>query len=341
MSSPLIRASLLGAIGSALFVSAPFAQTEMDAEQCTALLASLEEGYGARETEYGAALKEAAGSNPLILNMKDGSTVDLRGEDVSAGPTENWFGDPPRRKQVGDALTAMRSFNDSGDAAGCLEAARGITALLREWGEEVPEIIEASVEEAQEDAAITEGDATGSAEATEGGEVEDGSGDGSSNSGASAQAAEGGEDADESASEAQSMSADAGDGGAASGEGPDGDVMEEGDQSRAEAASAGEPATVEEDASQDDTGEGDNYGAPEATATVDPTAPVDESTDAAVTMDQEDEADAPAGGTEGAPAGTRDVPGAIRIETPDGREVTDDDPKVIRRKVRIEDATDG
>ena len=95
---------------------------EIDCEQ---ELAGLEDQFGQFREEAQAALKEMAAEAPLILLMADGSVVDMRAEDdITTGPVENWFGDPPVRKAVRSGLDSARSAFDSGDREACLEALR-------------------------------------------------------------------------------------------------------------------------------------------------------------------------------------------------------------------------
>ena len=102
-------------------------------QECSAILAMVEERYSMRRSEATAALEGIADEAPLVLRMKGGDIVDLRPQDVEAGPTENWFGDPPRRQQVDDAITSLRGFNESGDQGACAEAGQAITALIDRW----------------------------------------------------------------------------------------------------------------------------------------------------------------------------------------------------------------
>ena len=326
--SRLVSSAALGASFWAVSIILGAPAHAQSAEACQDLVERLEAAYNQREGEYGTALKDAAPADPLILNMKDGSTVDLRGEDVSAGPTENWFGDPPRRKQVGDALTAMRSFNDASDESACRKAAAGLSALLREWGEDVP-VIEASLETAEEiglDVSASEGDQT-QAEATSTGDPtlleEDASQDDT------------GEGDNYGAPEA-TAAVDA-----------TGEVTEDTDAVPADAAADAETqddtsvAIATPDAQADQpfaetrasTGEGDGRIVEEASGNM--TTPVSEDT-----LEGAAASDAPAATEATANAGNtvrmREVPGRITIETPDGQVVDPSDSQVIRRRVTIE-----
>ena len=102
-------------------------------EACVDILERIEGDFSRRAEEASAALSTMAAADPLVLRMKDGSAVDLRPADAEAGPTENWFGDPPRRTEVSSAIDAMRGFSEADSEAECLEAARTITASLNEW----------------------------------------------------------------------------------------------------------------------------------------------------------------------------------------------------------------
>lgn len=100
---------------------------------CVDILADLEGNFTARQREAQDALLTMAAADPLVLRMADGSAVDLRPSDAEAGPTENWFGDPPRRNEVSAAIDSMRAFRDAGSEEECLAAANAITASLNEW----------------------------------------------------------------------------------------------------------------------------------------------------------------------------------------------------------------
>ena len=352
---------LCAVMASQAFVGPAHAQ---NAEACQDLVERLEAAYTQREGEYGTALKEAAPADPLILNMKDGSTVDLRGEDVSAGPTENWFGDPPRRKQVGDALTAMRSFNDASDETACREAAAGLSTLLREWGEDVP-VVEAVLEDAEDiglDIDAAEGDQT-QAEASSTGDPalleedasQDDTGEGDNYGAPEATAAVDAtgdvtEDtnalpAQPNAAPADTASTDAGEG--STEESPTAPVA----TATPQAATSQDDATAPGNADQPfaetraSTGEGGGLVADEAsTPAADATAtPVSDDTLEGAAASDAPGADAASEEASAANSATgtndgrmREVPGRITIQTPDGREVDPSNNPAIRRRVPIE-----
>ena len=339
--------------------------TAMTEGQCAALLASLEEVYATREGEANAALAEIADSEPLVLTMREGAPVDLRGADVNAGPVENWFGDPPRRKQVGDAITAIRSFNEGGDEAACVEAANAINALIGEWDGTMAEAVEAVETAAEEVAEETEAPSDTSADAT-------------ADTSADATADGTGAGDDEGATPAtEEASAD---------DAPAGDAAAETDTAAGDDASPlSDAEEAEVSAAADDTGEGDDMGAAKATEqndvtsdeTVavettaddppasdvpatdgDQTAPAmpmqdmetgeeatnEAATDNAVPVSEDTlttavesgSADADATGSESAEPRMTERQGTIIIQTPDGKVVNPDDPKVTRSKVKIE-----
>jgi|GEM_PF-3171845 len=83
------------------------------AEQFSAIQAQIE---GAR---LQAAYKGREGEHPLVLNMKDGSLVDLTGVIVTATPYESWTGDKPVVDKVGGYLTEAKPLIEAGKNEEC------------------------------------------------------------------------------------------------------------------------------------------------------------------------------------------------------------------------------
>ena len=113
------------------------AETEtaaVDPAQCEDQLAALEGEFGTYQSEAEKLLAELAVEAPLILQMADGSVVDMRAEDdIKTGPVENWFGDPPVRSTVRAGLEGARGAFDSGDAQACLDSLADVRAAIEAW----------------------------------------------------------------------------------------------------------------------------------------------------------------------------------------------------------------
>lgn len=64
-------------------------------------------------------------TDPLVLTMADGSTVDLNGETeeaLEAVPTENWFGQSPDVETANSYLASAAELARSGNEEACLES---------------------------------------------------------------------------------------------------------------------------------------------------------------------------------------------------------------------------
>lgn len=110
------------------------AGNESQAARCVDMLAGIEGRFNERRDAAQQALTVLAAAAPLVLQMRDGSVVDLRPADVrDAGPTENWFGDPPRRDRVSGGIETLRGLNDAGSEEDCIREARALTLELDQW----------------------------------------------------------------------------------------------------------------------------------------------------------------------------------------------------------------
>ena len=230
------------------FNRAPIDERVGAGETCVDILKGFDEEFAAREGEAQTAMATLAAAAPLVLKMRDGSIVDLRGEtDVDPGPTENWFGDPPRQVSFRESVDAMRGFAEADNEAECIAAARALSASLREW-EGLEPLPAPTAGDAMTEGSPTENAATGDA-ATEDTTTGDApAGD--------AVAAPAGEDAP--AEREARLTPETDRGGAGAG-------TDAGDTPLTDAEAAAVSATA------DDTGEGDDYGAPAATKQADVT----------------------------------------------------------------------